>query len=119
MKIGDEVYIHGYVDEIRKDTVIIRNAGGYFGTTENEIRYSVRGLGPRGTWLPHPMYKDWAVCSECGVAAQKTEDFTFPFCPWCCAEMNTDVRLTQIHGLVFEDSGKTVGDHLQEGKNND
>ncbi len=37
MKIGDEVYIHGYVDEIRKDTVIIRNDGGYFGTIPSEI----------------------------------------------------------------------------------
>ena len=37
MKIGDEVYIHGYVDEIRKDCIIIRNDGGYFGTIEDEI----------------------------------------------------------------------------------
>lgn len=37
MKIGDEVYIHGYVDEIRKDTVIIRNEGGYFGTVIEEV----------------------------------------------------------------------------------
>lgn len=37
MKIGDMVYVHGYVDEIRKDTVIIRNDGGYFGTIPNEI----------------------------------------------------------------------------------
>lgn len=37
MKIGDEVYIHGYIDEIRKDTVIIRNNGGYFGTIPSEI----------------------------------------------------------------------------------
>ena len=37
MKIGDGVYVHGYVDEIRKDTVIIRNNGGYFGTVKNEI----------------------------------------------------------------------------------
>ena len=29
--------IHGYVDEIRKDTIIIRNEGGYFGTVEHEI----------------------------------------------------------------------------------
>ena len=39
MKIGDEVFVHGYVDEIRKDTIIIRNDGGYFGTIRNEIRY--------------------------------------------------------------------------------
>ena len=37
MKIGDRVYVHGYVDEIRKDTVIIRNEGGYFGTVKPEI----------------------------------------------------------------------------------
>lgn len=39
VKIGDEVFIHGYVDEIRKDTIIIRNEGGYFGTVESEIIY--------------------------------------------------------------------------------
>ena len=37
MKIGDEVYIHGYIDEIRKDTIIIKNEGGYFGTVADEI----------------------------------------------------------------------------------
>lgn len=37
MKIGDNVYVHGYVDEIRKETVIIRNEGGYFGTVPSEI----------------------------------------------------------------------------------
>ena len=37
IKIGDEVYIHGYVDEIRKDVIIIRNEGGYFGTVLDEI----------------------------------------------------------------------------------
>lgn len=43
LKIGQEVLIHGYVDEIRYDhtkrvsTVIIRNEGGYFGTVECEV----------------------------------------------------------------------------------
>ena len=37
MKIGDKVLIIGTVDEIRKDTVIIRNEGGYFGTVKSEI----------------------------------------------------------------------------------
>ena len=36
MKIGDEVFVHGYVDEIRKDVIIIRNNGGYFGTVPSE-----------------------------------------------------------------------------------
>lgn len=38
MKIGDEVFVHGYVDEIRDSHVIIRNDGGYFGTVRSEIR---------------------------------------------------------------------------------
>lgn len=37
MRIGDEVYIHGFIDEIRKDTIIIKNDGGYFGTVGKEI----------------------------------------------------------------------------------
>ena len=37
MKIGDRCFVHGYIDEIRKDTVIIRNAGGYFGTILSEV----------------------------------------------------------------------------------
>ena len=37
LKIGQEVLIHGYIDEIRKDTIIIRNDGGYFGTVECEV----------------------------------------------------------------------------------
>lgn len=41
IKIGDEVYIHGYVDEIRPGTIIIRNDGGYFGTIEDEIRKGI------------------------------------------------------------------------------
>ena len=37
MKIGDRIYVRGYIDEIRKDTVIIRNDGGYFGTIPSEV----------------------------------------------------------------------------------
>ena len=37
MKIGDEVFVHGYVDEIRNDVIIIRNDGGYFGTVGYEV----------------------------------------------------------------------------------
>jgi len=39
ISIGDEVWVHGYVDEIRKDVIIIRNDGGYFGTVAEEIGY--------------------------------------------------------------------------------
>lgn len=37
MKIGDRVFVHGFVDEIRKDTVIVKNNGGYFGTIPEEV----------------------------------------------------------------------------------
>ena len=37
MKIGDEIYVCGIVDEIRGDTVIIKNEGGYFGTSKTEV----------------------------------------------------------------------------------
>ena len=37
MKIGDRCFVHGYVDEIRKDTIIVRNNGGYFGTIPSEV----------------------------------------------------------------------------------
>ena len=37
MKIGDEVYVHGYIDEIRNNCIIIHNRGGYFGTLPSEV----------------------------------------------------------------------------------
>lgn len=37
MTIGDEVYVHGFIDEIRNNMIIIRNDGGYFGTAPNEV----------------------------------------------------------------------------------
>ena len=37
MRIGDEVYVRGTVDEIRGTTVIIKNKGGYFGTKKSEL----------------------------------------------------------------------------------
>ena len=51
MKIGDRIYVRGYVDEIRKDTVIVRNDGGYFGTTWNEV-------------TPSAQPERWISCSE-------------------------------------------------------
>lgn len=46
LHIGDEIYVHGYIDEIREGTIIIKNSGGYFGTIRKEIkrRPSVKGL---------------------------------------------------------------------------
>lgn len=53
MKIGDRCFVHGYVDEIRKDTVIVRNKGGYFGTDPGEV-IVVNDMA-------HP---NWIPCSE-------------------------------------------------------
>lgn len=81
MKIGDEVFIHGYVDETRKDTVIIRNDGGYFGTVESEISAPKMGrwVGKSYGTRPH--------CSECGA-------FNFSkyknYCPRCGAKMEKE-----------------------------
>ena len=53
MRIGDRCFVHGYIDEIRKDTIIIRNNGGYFGTNPDEV------IVVNDT--AHP---NWIPCSE-------------------------------------------------------
>lgn len=90
MKIGDEVYIHGYVDEIRKDTVIIRNDGGYFGTVKEEIKTentSVNTEQKRGQWITKEgKYADLYECNNCGIlSTQYTR-----FCPQCGYRMLED-----------------------------
>ena len=73
MKIGDEVYVHGYVDEIRNGTIIIRNEGGYFGTTLDEVMSSSQ---------PEIIYcKDckWKQGSEC-VRFADVKPFPDDFC---------------------------------------
>ena len=56
IRIGDEVYIHGFVDEVRKDVVIIKNEGGYFGTVADEIMPSAR---PDPCEKAHKALDDW------------------------------------------------------------
>ena len=64
MKIGDRVYVHGHVDEIRNDCVIIHNNGGYFGTVKSEIVeaqkvediVSVIRCKDCKHWLPHEQF---------------------------------------------------------------
>ena len=55
MKIGDRIFVRGYIDEIRKDTVIVRNDGGYFGTVPSEV---ITGE------LPSAQPEQWIPCSE-------------------------------------------------------
>lgn len=54
MKIGDRVYVAGYIDEIRKDVVIIRNDSGYFGTEKHNVfvAESVKKREAQGKWIP-------------------------------------------------------------------
>ena len=53
MKIGDRIFVRGYIDEIRKDTVIVRNDGGYFGTVLSEIiTGELPSAQPEQRWIP-------------------------------------------------------------------
>ena len=53
MKIGDRIFVRGYIDEIRKDTVIVRNDGGYFGTIPSEvITGELPSAQPEPKWIP-------------------------------------------------------------------
>lgn len=94
MKIGDEVFVHGYIDEIRKDTVIIRNNGGYFGTIPSEVITgelpSAQPKRKTGKWIDEGFYADGHGvhafrCSECG--GHIIEYDADPFCRWCGADM--------------------------------
>ena len=93
MKIGDEVYIHGFVDEIRKDTVIIRNKGGYFGTDAEEVAPTVERKKGKWDFIGFQMFRCTAckhVFSQDSLEGWRTYTYepTFPiFCPNCGAEM--------------------------------
>ena len=54
MTLGDRVYVFGYVDEIRKDVVIIRNDSGYFGTEKHNIfvAETVKEMEAKSRWIP-------------------------------------------------------------------
>ncbi len=53
MKLGDEIYVHGFVDEIRKDCVIVKNKGGYFGTAQEEISEALPPIDLKmDRWIP-------------------------------------------------------------------
>ena len=74
IRIGDEVYIHGFVDEVRKDVVIIKNEGGYFGTVADEIMPSAQ---------PEYRLDEW--CTDC--KEYDTERH-------CCPRFNQVIRTT-------------------------
>lgn len=75
MKIGDEIMVHGFVDEIRQDTVIIRNAGGYFGTAASEVMPAI------------------VRCKKCRISAIEGDDEEgthYMWCSWIGHEVNPD-----------------------------
>ena len=83
MKIGEEVYIHGFIDEIRKDTVIIRNEGGYFGTVKEELRSATEKQTNTAEWLPADYLNKIYRCSKCGQRSINK----YPYCMWCGSRM--------------------------------
>lgn len=96
MKIGDRVFVHGYIDEIRKDTVIIRNNGGYFGTISSEV---ITGELPsaqperiKGHWIEIASSNHTYKCSVCGRLLVNITDGknnvakNYPYCH-CGADM--------------------------------
>lgn len=99
MKIGDRVFVHGYIDEIRKDTVIIRNNGGYFGTIPSEVITgelpSAQPERKKAEWNYYyrKTTKDTFVCNGCGtcfVVIQGADKMNY--CPNCGADMRGDNR---------------------------
>lgn len=84
MKIGDRVFVHGYIDEIRKDTVIVRNDGGYFGTIPSEVTGELPSAQPQrtGHWIEDDD-EMFVICSECG----EKNDYTSAYCPDCGTRM--------------------------------
>lgn len=80
MKIGDRVFVRGYIDEIRKDTVIIRNAGGYFGTIPSEV---ITGALPPA----QPRKGKWIDYSDEGYVE----------CPFCHSATNCDDNKDELH----------------------
>ena len=93
MKIGDRVFVRGYIDEIRKDTVIIRNAGGYFGTIPSEVITgelpSAQPERKTGKWVKYDgdWFKTMFKCSECGAMIDINEKYRNFFCYHCGADM--------------------------------
>jgi len=91
MKIGDRIFVRGYIDEIRKDTVIVRNDGGYFGTVLSEVTGDLPSAQPEIIRCKDCKYQDenwrrvsvgWLPCMDvrtgsnwyCGSAERGEQD---------------------------------------------
>lgn len=88
MKIGEEAYVHGYIDEIRNGVIIIRNKGGYFGTEPEEVFPSAQPERKKGKWIPYSkVYECRYECSSCGYHLIGIHESEANFCPNCGADM--------------------------------
>lgn len=95
-KIGDRIFVRGYIDEIRKDTVIVRNDGGYFGTILSEVTGELPSAQP-AHWIPEYPNKRTGkayshTCSKCGKTVYDSrqvsiDEMGYYFCPCCGARM--------------------------------
>ena len=73
MKIGDRIFVRGYIDEIRKDTVIVRNDGGYFGTVLSEVTGELPSAQPGIIRCKDCMYYDPPHVENNGVRYEYDE----------------------------------------------
>ena len=88
MKIGDRIFVRGYIDEIRKDTVIVRNDGGYFGTVLSEVTGELPSARP-----------EVIRCKDCKHWRQQTNyqgaPLSFGFC-------ESDDMWRSLYGEIYE-----------------
>ena len=95
MKIGDEVYVHGYIDEIRKDCIIIRNEYGYFGTSEDEIHIKA----DRKTELTWEQVKEYCNKRCLDIVDSTTRK------QWYKDEPQTKYPRCAVNGTPFDECG--------------
>ena len=92
LKLNDEIYIKAFVDEIRKDIVICRNAGGYFGTIPSEIIKVRRGHLYYVQYDGNPNIGNYH-CSECrhtvieDISRKHVHVLDYVYCPYCGAKL--------------------------------
>ena len=77
-KIGDRIFVRGYIDEIRKDTVIVRNDGGYFGTILSEVMGELPSARPEIIRCKDCKYAHLTVSGECKYCDAWTDDDGYP-----------------------------------------
>lgn len=84
MKIGDEVCVHGYIDEIRSDVIIIRNDGGYFGTVENEVYMVTHNIEDMMSTAEQTERRRGYMrnCTKCGTENHSEADNPQTDCSW-------------------------------------